>query len=240
MRWLLPLLFVHLAVAARAEIRSVDACAAAIAADPARAREEAAAWERMGGGTAASLCEADALAATGAHATAAALLTNLAQDPNRAIPADARAVILADAATQWLAAEKPGLASETLAAADRLAPPDSRRLLLSARAAAALGEWPAARTTLETIVAREPGNALARALLAAALRHQGDPEAALGEARSALALAPDLPEAQFETAAALAETGDARGAAELWLRLIREHPDDLLAGAARVNLRRIE
>ena len=111
-----------LATPALAEIRSADDCAAAIAADPDRAREEAAAWQRTGGGTAASLCEADALAATGAHGTAAALLTNLGQDPNRAIPADARAVILTDAATQWLAADRPDLARATLAAADGLTP----------------------------------------------------------------------------------------------------------------------
>ena len=53
---------------ARAEIRSADECAAAVAADPAAAREDAAVWLRMGGGVPARLCEASALAALGAHA----------------------------------------------------------------------------------------------------------------------------------------------------------------------------
>ena len=238
-RILLTLLFLFAAPAA-AEIRSADDCAAAIAADPARAREEAALWSRTGGGTAASLCEADALAATGAHGTAAALLTNLAQDPNRAIPGDVRAVILTDAAAQWLAAGRPDLAGDTLAAADRLMPADPDRLLLTARAAAARDDWPAARTALEALIAREPADARARALLAATLRHQGDPEGALAEARNALALDPGLAEAQFETAAALAETGDTTAAAALFLRVVREHPDDPLAAPARLNLQRLQ
>ena len=45
MRWLLP--FLLLAAPAAAEIRSAEDCAAAIAADPARAREEAAVWQRV-------------------------------------------------------------------------------------------------------------------------------------------------------------------------------------------------
>lgn len=237
MRWLLP--FLVAAAPASAEIASVDDCAAAIAADPARAREEAAVWARLGGGVPASLCEADALAATGAHGTAAALLTNLAGNPNRAIPADARAVILTDAAAQWLAAGRPDLARSALAGAAALVPPDSAQLVLRARAAAAEEDWPAARTSLETVVAREPGDAAARALLAATLRHLGEPAAALAEAQNALALAPDLPEAQFEAAAALAETGDSAGAAALWLQLIREHPASPLAAPARANLQRL-
>ena len=235
---LLPVLLLAAAPAA-AEIRSPDECAAAIAADPARAREEAASWSRTGGGTAANLCEADALAAAGAHGTAAALLTNVARDPNRAIPADARAVILADAAAQWLASGRADLARTTLAASDRLTPPGVERLVLAARAAAALDDWTAARTALEAVLAREPDNAGARALLAATLRHQGDPAAALAEARAALALDPDLPEAQFEAGAAFAETGDAATASALFLRLVREHPDDPLAAAARANLQRL-
>ena len=237
MRWLLP--FLLLAAPAAAEIRSAGDCAAAIAADPARAREEAAVWQRLGGGTPASLCEADALAATGAHGTAAALLTNLARDPNRAIPYDARAVILADAASQWLAAERPDLARSTLAAADALVPPDTARLVLAARIAAALDDWPAAQTSLEAAIAREPGDALTHALLAAALRHQDEPAAALAEAERARALDPDLPEALFETGAALAETGQPEQASQAWLALIAAHPDSEFAGLARANLQRL-
>jgi tetratricopeptide (TPR) repeat protein len=238
MRWLLLILALA-PVAARAEIASPEECAAAVAADAGRAREEAALWERLGGGVPARLCEADALAALGAHATAARLLTRLAENPNRAIGAELRAVILADGAGQWLAAERPDLARAALDQADRIAPPDADRLVLRARADAALADWPAAQAALERAVAADPGSAIAHALLAAALRRQGEPEAALAEAERAYALAPDLPEALFETAAALAETGDTARAGELWLRLIRAHPESDLAAPARANLQRI-
>ena len=70
---------------AHGEIRSAADCTAAVAADPAAAREDAALWQRTGGGVPARLCEAAALSALGANATAARLLTNLAENPNRAI-----------------------------------------------------------------------------------------------------------------------------------------------------------
>jgi tetratricopeptide (TPR) repeat protein len=228
-----------LAPAARAEIRSAEDCAAAVAADPAAAREDAALWQRLGGGVPARLCEAEALSALGAHATAARLLTGLADNPSRAIGAPLRAVTLGDAAREWLAAGRPDLARAALAQADRLTPADPGRLILRARAEAAESDWPAARTTLEAAVAVAPDDALAHALLAAALRNQGDPAAALTQAERARALDPGLPEALFETAAALAETGAPDRAAPLWLDLIRRDPDGPLAALARRNLQRL-
>lgn len=236
---LLALLLLLAAPAARAEIRSAEDCATAVAADPARAREDAAAWSRLGGGVPASLCEANALAAMGAHATAAKLLTELAQNPNRAISAGLRAQILADAARQWMAANQIGLAREVLAQADEVAPASPERQILAARAAAGEADWPAARASLEKALATDPGNALAHALLAAVLRHQGDAEAALAEAQEARRLAPDLPEAMFETGAALAETGAREEAVAAWLALIDAHPESDLAALARANLQRL-
>jgi tetratricopeptide (TPR) repeat protein len=228
-----------LAPAAHAEIRSAEDCATAVAADPAAAREQAAVWQRLGGGVPARLCEAEALSALGAHATAARLLTSLAENPNRAIDAPLRAVILTDGARQWLAAGRPDLARTALAQADRLVPADPARLILRARAEAAEADWPAARATLEAAVTAAPDDALAHALLAAALRNQGDPAAALAEAERARALDPHLPEALFETAAALMETGAPDRASPFWLELIRRDPDSPLAALARRNLQRL-
>ncbi len=239
MRWLILLAALAAAPGARGEIRSADDCAAAVAADPAAAREDAAAWQRLGGGVPARLCEASALAALGAHATAAQLLTALAENPNRAISADLRATVLTDGARQWLAARHPDLARQALAQADRLTAADPDRQVLLARAAAAEADWPAARSALQAALAAQPDNALAHALLAATLRNQGDPAAALAEAEQASRLDPDLPEALFETAAALAETGQPERAAELWLQLIDLHPDSDLAALARANLQRL-
>jgi hypothetical protein len=237
-RWLLIFLLVA-APRAQAELRSAEACGEQVAADPAKAREEAAVWSRTGGGVPARLCEAEALVAMGAHASAAQLLTALATNPNRAIPADARAVILADGARQWLAAGRPDLARAALGEAAGLTPPDHDRRILLARAAAAEGDWPAARTALEAEIATRPDAALPHALLAATLRHLDEPGAALAQAQRALALDPALPEAMFETGAALAETGDARGASAIWLKLIGAAPDSELAALARANLQRL-
>ncbi len=221
---------------AAAEIRSPQACDTAIAADPAAAREEAAVWTRLGGGTAAELCEAAALEAMGAAGSAARLLTALGQDRRRAHPLDLRVAILADAARLWLAADRPDLALQTLDAADRLAPTVPARLELRARIAAAAEDWPAATAALDALIAADPKDAAARALRAGALRRAGDAPAARTEAAAALALAPDLPAALFEAGAAAAETGDIAAAEAAWLRLIAAHPDDPLATFARRNL----
>lgn len=211
-----------------------------MAADPSSAREQAALWERSGGGVAARLCEAEALAAMGAHGSAALLLTRLAENPNRAMGADLRAVVLGDAAAQWLADGRPDLARAVLDQADQIAEQDRERRVLRARAAAAMGDWPAAEAPLRDVLAADPDDARARALLAASLRQQGDVAAGRAEAERALAQAPDLPEALFEAAAGAAETGDTERAATLWLALIRVAPDSDLAASARVNLQRLQ
>ncbi len=236
MRWLFLIAVCAAAPAAHAEIRTTQDCTAAVAANPSAAREEAAIWERLGGGVPARLCEAAALAAQGAHATAARILTSVADNPNRAMSAGLRATVLTDGARQWLAAERPDLAAAALAQADTITPATVDRQVLTARIAAAQSDWPAATTALRAALATAPDDALAHALLAATLRNQDDPAAALAEAQRARRLDPDLPEALFETGAALAETGDAKGAAQAWLDLIDRHPDSDLAGLARSNL----
>lgn len=224
---------------AAAEISSPDECRAAVAADPDQAREDAAIWFRSGGGVAARLCEADALSALGAHGTAATLLTRVAENPNRAMGADLRAVVFGDAAAEWLADDRPDLALATLDQADQVAPVNAGRLVLRARADAANGDWEAARAALGQATTMAPEDAEARALLAATLRNLGDPKAALAEAEAARNLDPDQPEVLFETAAALAETGDIPGASALWQRLIALHPDSPLVPSARANIQRL-
>jgi tetratricopeptide (TPR) repeat protein len=221
------------------EIRSADECGPAVAADPEAAREAAAHWYRHGGGAEARLCEAAALEALGAHATAAALLTRLAENPNRVLPRSLRATILADAARLWVDAGHPEMAQAALASAARLAPPDTAALLTSARAAAALGEWEEAREALDRILAEAPDHALARSLRAATLRAAGETAAALAEARAALEAAPGLAEARFEEAAALAELDETEAAVAAFLDLAADAPDHDLAPLARSNARRL-
>jgi tetratricopeptide (TPR) repeat protein len=219
-----------------AEIREASDCAPAIAADPERAREEAARWRQQGGGTPAELCEAAALEALGALVSAAAILTRLGENPNRALVPAVRAAILEDAARIWIEAGQPDPARAILAQLPRLTPDTPARDLLRARAAAAAGDWDASLAALDAVLRADPADGQVRALRAAALRRSGDPAAALAEAEVALAKAPDLPEARFEAGAAAAELGQVAAARAHWLALVAAHPDHALATLARRNL----
>lgn len=223
------------APAAAAEIRSAEACTAAIAEDAAAAREDAAQWSRLGGGVESRLCEAAALEAIGAGLTAARLLTELAQDTNRAMPPALRATIFEDAARLWREAGRADLARAALTGADRLVPPDASRLVARARAEAAEADWPAARASIEAALALAPEDATALALHAATLRRTGEPEVARAEADRARARDPASAEALFEAAAARAALGEPE-AADLWLALIAAHPGTELAALAARNL----
>jgi tetratricopeptide (TPR) repeat protein len=220
-------------------IASAADCEAAIKSGPAQAREKAALWYRLGGGTEARLCEAAALEAMGADATAAQLLTGVAQNPNRAMDLNLRATTYEDAARLWLRLDRPDLARDALLSANRLTDPTAARFVDLARAQAGLEDWTAARDALDQALALDPDDAMAIALRAATLRHLGDTPGALAEARRALALSPDQPEALFEEAAALATTGDTGAAEAAWMRLITTHPDSDLAAPARRNLQRL-
>ena len=217
-------------------ITRVEDCAPAIAANPAAAREQASLWYRLGGGTAARLCEASALEAMGADATAAQLLTGLAQNTNRTMSTALRVSILEDAGRLWLETGRADLAREMLASADRLDPPTAARQTLRARAEAAAGDWSAAEASLGAALADTPDDARVRALHAATLRRLGEPAAALAEANRARADDPALPEAMFEAAAALADPGQTAAANRLWLDLIEQHGNSDLAALARRNL----
>jgi tetratricopeptide (TPR) repeat protein len=224
---------------AHAGIATVEECAQAIAADPARAREDAAAWSRSGGGVPARICEASALESMGATATAARLLTGLAENASRPMAPDLRATLFEDAARLWLDEDRPDISRQALDRADTFAPPGPVRLKLRARVAAAEGDWSAATRALDAAIAQDLSDADAYALRAASLRHDGNLGAALASARGALEIAPDDPAGLFEAGAARAEDGDAEGAAADWTRLITLHPDDDLAPVAARNLARL-
>ncbi len=223
-----------------ADIGSAEDCQRAIDADAPAAREAAAVWARSGGGVAARLCEAAALEAMGATASAARILTALAQNPNRAMDRDLRLVTLADGARLWLEAGVPGEAAAALDAADRIGPATPERQILRARVAAARSDWPAALGALEPVLAADPANGAARALRAAALRLSGDAAAAEIEADRARSDAPDSPEALFEAAAARAELGNRTAAARLWLDLIERFPESGLVAVAQRNLQSLQ
>jgi tetratricopeptide (TPR) repeat protein len=223
----------------RAEIASTAECEAAIASDPQLAREDAGQWSRSGGGVEARICEAAALEAMGATATAARLLSEVAANPGRSMPRDLRAILFEDAARLWAEAGQPGPARQALDRAVGLAQPGPDRLLRRARVSAALADWPAATRTLDALIAADPRDAEAFALRAASLRHEGRFTLAMESVRTALHLSPDLPQGLFEAGATAAEMGSRRLAESYWLELIGLHPDDPLAPLAERNLVRL-
>ena len=221
---------------AAAEINSLETCRAAISEDPDAAREDAAIWNRLGGGVEARICEAAALEALGANATAARILTALAENPNRVIDLPARAILFEDGARLWLEAGKPDLALASVASADVISPRNTVREELRARAQAALGDWRGATETLDLLIDENPDDADFLALRAAAWRRSGDPQAAARDADRALELDPTLPEAHFEAAAAHAEMGEIEKAQTIWFGLISAFPQSDFAELARRNL----
>jgi tetratricopeptide (TPR) repeat protein len=78
-----------------------------------------------------------------------------------------------------------------LAQADERVPEREPDLLEQVAELAARGEMSAAQVTVRALIAREPGNARARAVLAGLLEKKGDAEGALTELGRALESAPD-------------------------------------------------
>ncbi|WP_424932797.1 tetratricopeptide repeat protein [Amaricoccus macauensis] len=225
---------------ALADIGSTAECEAAIASDPQLAREEAGQWARSGGGVPAKICEAAALEALGATATAARLLSSVAENPSRAMPRDLRVVLFEDSAGLWLDAGQPGLALASLDRASQLSPTDPQRLRLKARVMAAAGDWAGATDALNQLIAERPRDAGAHALRAATLRHDEMHVEALWSAQAALRISPELPEGLFEAGAASVDLDDLSSARDYWLKLIKLYPDHALATPARRNLAALE
>ncbi len=222
--------------AASADITSAETCRSAIAENPETAREDAAFWYRTGGGVAARLCEASALEAMGATATAARILTGIAENPNRAMDAVLRATVFTDGARLWLDAGRPDLTLEALRQAETLLVPGPDTVILRARAEAALGDWPAALATIGPVIEKRPDDAGVQAFLAAALQETGKYKEARAAATRALEIDPDQPYGLLQLAEADAALGDVSAASDTLFRLIDLYPDGQLAAVARQRL----
>lgn len=225
------------APAAAQDVRSYDDCLALVETAPDRAREEAARWERFGGGDAALHCEAMALAATGATAHAAEKLDELAR--HGALPDEARAEVLGQAAEMWRDAGATDAAQVSINQAVTLAPRNAALLELRALLAAADEDWNAALIDLNSALVLEPGNAQRLALRAAARRRLGDLAQARADAEAAVAADPKLSAGWFELGAAQAEMGEIEAAQGTWLEAIRLDPDGASGGMARMSLERL-
>jgi len=220
-----------------AEVRDYDACVALIDKAPERAREEAARWERFGGGDAAIHCEALALAAMGATVNAAEKMDELAR--HGALPDEARAEVLGQAADLWRAAGQTDAANVSINQAITLAPRNAALLELRALLAAGDEDWNGALVDLDSALSIEPGNAQRLSLRAAARRRLGDLDKARADAEAAVKADPKLAAGWFELGAAQAELGETEAAQKTWLEAIRLDPDGATGGMARMSLEKM-
>jgi tetratricopeptide (TPR) repeat protein len=122
------------------------------------------------------------------------------------------------------------LAAAVAVALHRSSPVDALRE--RALAQLRVGDAVAARDLLERVVIAEPGDALARSMLAQSLWEMGSQEAAKREARKALASAHDLSaDAQLLVEGrSLEYGGDSKGAVDRYRKLWMLHPDDFEHG----------
>ncbi len=231
MRLLIPLIL--LPGVAMADITSLAECEAAIAEDPFAAREAASKWYRLGGGTSARICELTTLEATGAGAIAAAGFTQLAQNPNAGLDGPGRAQLFADAARLWRDFGQLNLAQQTLTNALDLAPATPERLHLMGLILADQSDW----ERLDELAREFPQEAVFLALHARAKNGLSNPAAALDLADKALVLADGSPLAQLEKAEALMALDQKAEALEIWMSILREHPETDHANRAQDALR---
>ncbi|MEL6235568.1 MAG: tetratricopeptide repeat protein [Pseudomonadota bacterium] len=220
-------------------LTSMAQCMQRISQDPQRAREEAAQWLVLGGGAEARACEARALEALGARATAAVILVEVAADWGNGLPAFSRAAMMRDAGRLWLAEGNFVIAEQALTQAISIGLDDADTRVMRAEARGRQGLWTGAISDLDTALASHPDRADLLALRAAARRKSGDTDGALTDAEAALALLPTFPEALFEKGAALAVSGRIPDALAVWFELIRLHPETEMAELARRNMQQL-
>ncbi|SFH90790.1 tetratricopeptide repeat protein [Albimonas pacifica] len=216
-------------------------CQALVDQDPVAAREVAREWGRQGGGVPAAVCEALALEAQGALATAAARLEDAARRaPEQALPAPARAALYEVAAGFRLRDLQP---AEALAAADAGlaldgAGPVLRRL--RAEALAALGRGDEALPELDAALEAMPWDLPGLRLRARLRGEAGDAAGALADAGRVSAMADDDPEAWLALGEAQAAAGRPERARESFLRAVARDREGPVGDRARRALQLLD
>lgn len=215
-----------------------EACLDAIEADPIMARERAAQWRAIGGGSPARQCEALAMMALGADREAARALTQLGVEA-RDLAAPDRLGVLRLAGDLWYGALEYALAQETYARAESVSPGDRRALVGLSRSAAALQDWPAAIGALDALLQQAPEDVEALTLRAAAKRATGDVDGARDDAARATDIAPGSSLSWFERGAAERAAGDEEAARDSWITASLLDPDGVAGDMARLGLQRM-
>lgn len=218
---------------------TLEGCRAAVAQDPTRGRELAAQWEALGGGPAAQLCAAEALAFLGANVAAAERFMQ-AGVAGGDLSDTERLNALRLAGDLWLDAGAGDLAQRSFEAALVVTPAARAPRIGLARLAAARGDYETAALQLTTVItgpggARDPD---ALALRAAAYRALGRFDAARSDAQTAVDAAPEKALGWFELGAAAEAQGDVEAAREAWIAAVLAEPDSPAAALAENALQR--
>lgn len=211
--------------------------------DPAGAREAAAQWEALGGGSRARHCAAIALIGLGAEGRAAMLLTEIGSEAAD-LGVEDRLSALDLAGSLWFRLGRPDAARQVYRAGVQLDGAAREPRIGLARAAAAQEDWLEAIDALAPVIAAAAASGgadpEALTLRAAAFRAGGDPQAALVDARTAVQAAPNAPLAWFEKGAAERALGQPDAARESWISASILDPDGAAGDLARLNLQRLE
>ena len=224
-----------------AAARAADSarCQALVDQDPAAAREVARDWGRRGGGVPAAVCEALALEAQGALATAAARLEDAARRaPEDVLPSPARAALYEVAAGFRMRALQP---SEALAAAEAgLALPGAGPVLQRAEALAALGRGGEALADLDAALEAMPRDLPGLRLRARLRAEAGDIAGALADAGRVTALDERDPAAWLALGEAQVAADRPERARESFLRAIARDREGQAGDRARRALQLLD
>ncbi len=219
-----------------------EACAALAESEPARALDEAGSWRLAGGGVPARQCEALAYAAQKRWAPAAAAFEAAAREAES--HADDRATTL------WVQAGNAALAGDDPARATGAFDGALARGLLvgealgevhldRARARAALGDLPGARSDLDLAVHEVPADPLGWLLSATLARRMGDLARARTDIEDAAKRSPDDPSVAFEAGNIAIMAGHEDAARTAWQAAIANAPASPAGRAAAESLGRL-
>lgn len=188
------------------EAARYQSCLVLVETDPQAAFDNAALWEREGGGAPARHCAAVAMTALGRYGDAGRMLEAIANSTS-ADDTTLRSDLFGQAGNAWLLAGDAGRASSNFTAALLLTPDDVALYIDRARAMAMMGDMASAETDLTAAIVRNPQSYTALTLRAAARRQAGNIAGALEDCNAALRLLPNSAEALTERGLAYAIDG---------------------------------
>ena len=218
--------------------RKYTACMDLARSDPPKGFERAQLWFEQGGKAAAVHCSAVALIGQRQFALGAKTFEHLAED-GQGTPVALKGDLLGQAGQAWLMAGKDRRAIAAFSKAVAAQPRDVELLIDRAFAYAGLGRYAEAIDDLSRALEMTPRRADAYLYRANAYRRVDDLALAVRDIDRSLSLRPGNADAYLERGIIRRLSGDDRGAAGDWRRVIETAPKSAAARDARRNLDQI-